>query len=63
MSKIWAEDWISSIEDVTDRALELKEAILRGETLEQVIKDGWMPYERVYAVDEELKAVLKMELC
>jgi len=46
---------------VTERALGLREAISKGETLEQVVENGWLPIERIFEVDEELRAVLKMD--
>ena len=49
-----------SIEDVTGRALGLRDALSRGETLKQMIEGGWMPVERVFEVDEELRTVLRM---
>ena len=60
LSRKWADEWIVSIEDVTGRALGLRDAISRGETVEQVIDGGWMPVERVFEVDEELRTVLRM---
>jgi len=61
LSKRWADEWILSIEDVTERALVLREAISNGESFKKVVEGGWMPIERAYEVNEELRTVLKMD--
>ncbi|KAI4201659.1 MAG: hypothetical protein LQ350_003138 [Teloschistes chrysophthalmus] len=58
-------DWIESIEDVTQMARRLKEAVdagLEGVGEEEMVERGLLPRERVYAVDEELRKTLKMDL-
>jgi Domain of unknown function (DUF4291) len=70
--KKWVDEWIVSIEDVTQRAKDLKAAILSfdkagaegltDEHLESLVKRGLVPEERVYEVDKELRDVLRMDL-
>lgn len=58
-------DWIERIEDVTQMARRLKEAVdagLEGLGEEEMVERGLVPRERVYAVDEELRKILKMDL-
>jgi hypothetical protein len=59
----WIEKWIVSIEDVTEKARELKK-ILDGDAKigrEELIRRGLVPDERVYEVSEELRVVLRMD--
>ncbi|KAL8789977.1 MAG: hypothetical protein Q9213_000863 [Squamulea squamosa] len=59
----WVEEWIESIEDVTEMARELKRVLdqeVRVE-VEELIRRGLVPKERVYEVDEELRRVLEMD--
>ncbi|KAL8755776.1 MAG: hypothetical protein Q9199_003410 [Rusavskia elegans] len=59
----WVEEWIESIEDVTEMARGLKKALDEevdvGE--EELIGRGLVPMERTYELDEELRAILKMD--
>ncbi|KAL9580055.1 MAG: hypothetical protein Q9212_004724 [Teloschistes hypoglaucus] len=58
-------DWIERIEDVTQMARKLKEAVdvgLEGVGVEEMVERGLVPRERVYALDEELRKSLKMDL-
>lgn len=65
LSQKWAEEWIESIEDVTEMAAKLKECVEsgKGEKLEvdELVKVGAMPVERVYEMPKELRTVLKMD--
>ena len=62
-SKKWAEEYIESIEDVTEKASELSKKI--GEAsdvgVDQLTSLGLMPEEKPYEVSEELRIVLKMD--
>lgn len=62
LGKKWAEKWIESIEDVTEKALELKRAVEENEkvTVEELVERGLMPVERDYEIPEELMRALKM---
>lgn len=64
MSKRWVEEWIISIEDVTEKAKELKKLMddEPTQTLEELVQKGIMPNERVYEVPEDIRKVLKMDL-
>lgn len=63
LSRIWAEDWIDSIEDVTDRAQALKRVIDEEPDVgvEELKRRALMPEERVYDLPEDLRRVLKMD--
>lgn len=63
IGKKWVENWIEKIEDVTDRARELK-AALDEEVVdaEALIVKGLMPVEREYDVPEHLKTILEMNV-
>ncbi|KAL8828414.1 MAG: hypothetical protein Q9170_006613 [Blastenia crenularia] len=62
----WVEEWISGIEDVTDMARKLKNAVDKGEVQgsgdEELVSRGLVPRERVYGVNEELREVLEMDV-
>jgi hypothetical protein len=62
LSQKWVEEWIDSIEDVTEKALGLMGAVKSDlqVTLEELIERGLMPEEREYEVSEEIGQVLKM---
>lgn len=62
LSQKWVEEWIENIEDVTERALELKRTLEeeKGIELEELVRRGLMPDERVYAIPEELMKRLEM---
>ncbi|TVY33718.1 hypothetical protein LSUB1_G007453 [Lachnellula subtilissima] len=49
ISRKWAEEWIESIEDVTDKALGLKKKLEDSSCInaEELIEGGWMPLEPV----------------
>jgi hypothetical protein len=59
----WIDEWIISIEDVTEKARELKR-VLDGDkeiSREKMVEAGLVPEERVYEVSDELKKVLWMD--
>lgn len=62
LSGKWVEGWIESIEDVTERAKELKSAVEADPavTRDELVRRGLVPDERVYEVSEELQRILKM---
>jgi Domain of unknown function (DUF4291) len=62
LAKKWVEEWIESIEDVTDTAKELMRVVKeeKGVGIEELVKRGLMPAEREYEVPEELRRVLEM---
>lgn len=59
----WVDEWIVSIEDVTEMALGLKEAFgkEKGIKVEELVERGLVPLERVYNVSDELRRILQME--
>lgn len=63
LSRTWAEEWIESIEDVTDKALGLKKKMEGPSSIsaEELIEGGWMPLEQVYEIPVYLRATLKMD--
>lgn len=64
LGKVWCEEWIESIEDVSERARALKETLdrERGVDGEELVKRGLVPEEREYVVDEELRTILEMDM-
>lgn len=62
LSQTWVSEWIESIEDVTEKALGLMEAVKSEPqvTLEELIERSLMPGEREYEVSEDIRQVLKM---
>ncbi len=68
VGRVWADEWVVGIEDVTGRARRLKEVVGReggvrlGELVEGgLVEGGLVPVERVYDVPEELRKVLQMD--
>jgi hypothetical protein len=67
LKRKWVDQWVVSIEDVTDRARKLKEAVEerrgqgRGLAIEEAVALGLMPVERVYEVSDELRRFLQMD--
>lgn len=58
----WVREWIVSIEDVTERARELKRAIEEGvRNKEELIKRGLMPLEREYVLEQPLRDILGID--
>jgi hypothetical protein len=62
LSQTWVEQWIESIEDVTEKALGLMKTVKEDPQvpLEVLIAMGFVPEERVYEVSESLQQTLKM---
>lgn len=59
----WIDEWIIGIEDVTERARELKR-VLDGDKevgREELVRRGLVPVERIYEVPEGLREVLWMD--
>jgi hypothetical protein len=63
LSQKWVEKWIVSIEDVTERARELKRVVDEDKSigLERLVEIGLVPVERPYAVPENIEKILKMD--
>jgi len=63
LNQKWVEEWVVDIEDVTERARELKRVIdeKNGVTEDELVRRGLMPVEKVYEVEECLKGSLKMD--
>lgn len=61
--KQWAVEWIESIEDVTEKALLLRDAILRNPevAVEELVSQELVPVERNYEVPAELRSILRMD--
>ncbi|KAG6827965.1 hypothetical protein H0H92_009826 [Tricholoma furcatifolium] len=70
LSRKWVEEWIAGIEDVTDMARGLRDAVeSKGKegkgvewTVEELVERGLVPREKVYEVGEELRRTLKMDV-
>lgn len=65
LSRKWAEEWIVSIEDVTEHALRLKveaskETWYPEKSWQRLVDLGCMMDEKVYNVSEELMEILKV---
>lgn len=62
LSETWANEWIAEIEDVTDRARELKKAIDENPdiTTEELIELGLVPEEKPFSVPESVQTNLEM---
>ena len=60
----WVEEWIEGIEDVTQRARELKRVVDEEEdvSLEDLVSKGLIPVEKDYPVSAELRKVLEMDI-
>ena len=63
LSRKWVEEWIESIEDVTQYAHALKSAIDKDKStsVELLMEKGLLPVEKVYEVPEGLRRILKMD--
>jgi hypothetical protein len=63
VGKLWAEEWVVGIEDVTEMARGMKRVLDEEPELgvEELVRRGLMPRERVYEVPEELRRILRME--
>lgn len=62
ISRKWAEEWVDRIEDVTEKARDLKRLLdMEREVKEEhVVNMGLMPVESVYDVGDELREILEM---
>ena len=62
-AKMWAEHYIESIEDVTEKARKLKRVLEEDGDVgaEELIRMGLVPEEAVYELSGELREVLKMD--
>lgn len=61
LSGTWAEEWVVGIEDVTERARELKRAVEEDVTNAELVEKGLVPVERVFPVPEDVMKRLRME--
>ena len=63
LNETWSNEWIESIEDVTERAHELKEVIDTEPNIafEDLVIRGLMPVEKDYQVPAAMRAVLEMD--
>jgi hypothetical protein len=61
--KQWIDEWIVSIEDVTEQARELMRVLNEDKEIsrEELVERGLLPEERVYEISDELKKVLWMD--
>jgi len=59
MIKQWIDEWIISIEDVTEKARELKRILNENKEIsrEELVERRLLPEERVYVVSVELKVL------
>lgn len=63
VGKRWVEEWIDGIEDVTERARELKRAHEDKDVrLEDLITQGLIPVETDYKTSDKLSEILKMDV-
>ncbi|CAG9938010.1 unnamed protein product [Clonostachys rosea f. rosea IK726] len=62
LSDTWAREWIAGIEDVTDKARELKRVLDEepGISTEQLIASGLVPEERPFVVPRSVQEKLRM---
>jgi hypothetical protein len=59
----WIDEWIIDIEDVTEKARELKRVLDENKEIskEELIRRGLVPEERIYEVSDELRKALWMD--
>lgn len=62
LSGEWANEWIAEIEDVTDRARELKKVLDEepNVTIEDLVDRGLLPSERPFPVSDSIISKLRM---
>lgn len=61
LSGRWAEEWVVGIEDVTERARELKSVVEGGEVTEgELVERGLVPVEREFPVPDDVRQRLCM---
>jgi hypothetical protein len=60
----WVDEWIVGIEDVTDKARELKKELDENKDvcLEELAVKGLVPVERVFEVPEDVRELLRMDV-
>ncbi|KFY26529.1 hypothetical protein V493_04035 [Pseudogymnoascus sp. VKM F-4281 (FW-2241)] len=63
ISQKWSEEWIESIEDVTEMATKLKQVVDSGKELDlqELVDGGLVPIERPYIIPQELREILRMD--
>lgn len=63
LSRRWADEWVVGIEDVTERARELKRVVEeeQGVTDEKLVERGLVPVERVFPVPDDVMKRLRMD--
>jgi hypothetical protein len=63
MTKIWIDEWIVAIEDVTEMARKLKAELDEdGDiTVEKLREKGLLPEEKPYEVPEHIRKILQMD--
>ena len=63
ISSKWAEEWVDRIEDVTEKARDLKRLVdAESEVkVEDLVNMGLMPVESVYDVGEDLRGILEID--
>ena len=63
ISRKWADEWVDSIKDVTEKARDLKRLldVEREVEMGDLVNMGMMPVERAYDVGEELREILEMD--
>lgn len=64
VGKRWVEEWIDGIEDVTEKARELKRALEEDKDvrLEDLITRGLIPVETDYKTSGKLREILEMDV-
>lgn len=64
LSETWAKEWVIGIEDVTDRARELKKTLDERPdvTTEELVEMGLVPMERPFVVPESIETKLQMNV-
>lgn len=64
VGKRWVEEWIDGIEDVTEKARELKRALEEDKDvrLEDLITRGLIPVETDYKTSRKLREILEMDV-
>ena len=64
VSSMWAEEWVTEIEDVTEKWRGLKRTLDADPNIgnEELVKRGLVPEERVYEVPDALRKVLQMDV-
>jgi hypothetical protein len=63
LSQKWVEEWIVSIEDVTERAKALKQEVDEHPNvqLDELLAKDIVPVESIYEVPDDVKEILKMD--